>query len=418
MSCSEWKRVKLKDLCLKIGSGATPRGGASVYKETGITFIRSQNVYNNEFDYEGLVYIDDNAALKLKNVELKENDVLLNITGDSVARCTIVPKNLLPARVNQHVCILRADEEKVIPFFLKSYLVSSSMQKIMLSLAQSGGTRAALTKGMIENLEIELPPLEEQEKIVEVLSSLDYKIELNNEMNKNLDEMAQSIFKRWFVDFEFPNEDGQPYKSSGGEMVESELGMIPKGWEVNKLGKLVNLITKSEKPFNNEDILYEHFSIPAFDNNKLPIFENGKDISSNKYKIDSDCILMSKLNPDNKRIWNPYCTTDKSICSTEFMVYKPINKNQKSFIYEILNDKRFTEFLISNATGSTGSRQRVKPKDTLEYYIVIPKKNSIKDFINVISPIHYKMQLNIQNIKELNKLRDILLPRLMSGYIR
>ena len=100
------------------------------------------------------------------------------------------------------------------------------------------------------------------------------------------------------------------------------------------------------------------------------------------------------------------------------MVYKPINKNQKSFIYEILNDKRFTEFLISNATGSTGSRQRVKPKDTLEYYIVIPKKNSIKDFINVISPIHYKMQLNIQNIKELNKLRDILLPRLMSGYIR
>ena len=237
-------------------------------------------------------------------------------------------------------------------------------------------------------------------------------------MNKTLEEMAQSIYKRWFVDFEFPNEDGQPYKSSGGEMVESELGMIPKGWEVNKLGDLVNIITKSEKPFNNESILYEYFSIPAFDNNKLPVFEYGKNISSNKYIIDNHCILMSKLNPGNKRIWNPNCTTNKSICSTEFMVYKPISKDKKSFIYEILNDERFTDFLISNATGSTGSRQRVKPKDTLEYSIVIPDQDSIELFTNIINPIHYKIQLNIQNIKELNNLRDILLPKLMSGDIR
>ena len=112
-----WDIVKLGDVCSKIGSGATPKGGSTVYVEKGTTFIRSQNVYNLAFAYDGLVYINDDAANKLKGVTLEENDILLNITGDSVARTCIVPSNILPARVNQHVVIVRPREDALNPVF-------------------------------------------------------------------------------------------------------------------------------------------------------------------------------------------------------------------------------------------------------------------------------------------------------------
>ena len=108
---SEWKKVKLGESCIKIGSGATPKGGSTVYTSNGTSFIRSQNVYNLRFDYNGLTYINDEAAEKLKGVSVIENDILLNITGDSVARTCIVPNTILPARVNQHVAIIRAKSE-------------------------------------------------------------------------------------------------------------------------------------------------------------------------------------------------------------------------------------------------------------------------------------------------------------------
>ena len=286
-------------------------------------------------------------------------------------------------------------------------------------LAESrSGTFPQITFNELKIMDIELPPLEEQERIANILSSLDDKIELNNEMNKTLEEMAKMLFKRWFADFEFPNEDGEPYKSSGGEMVESELGVIPKGWEVKVISNLAKIMTKSEKPFDNEEILYEHFSIPALDNGKLPVFEYGSSISSNKYKIDNECILISKLNPNNKRVWNPHCVTNNSICSTEFIVYKAINNYPKSFLYEIINSDEFSEFLVSNATGSTGSRQRVKPKETLGFKVIIPPIDMIAAINNILEPIHRRVQENIQNSRELMELRDKLLPKLMSGEIQ
>ncbi|EOX0726646.1 restriction endonuclease subunit S, partial [Klebsiella pneumoniae] len=115
---SKWKTVRLGDYCIKIGSGATPKGGNSVYTDTGNTyFIRSQNVYNHGFNTNGLVFITDEAAFKLKNVDVQENDVLLNITGDSVARVCIAPGAFLPARVNQHVAIIRPKNDAFDPRF-------------------------------------------------------------------------------------------------------------------------------------------------------------------------------------------------------------------------------------------------------------------------------------------------------------
>jgi type I restriction enzyme S subunit len=200
---NDWKEISLKQVCQKIGSGATPRGGSSVYLESGeISLIRSQNIYNERFNPDGIVFISIDAAEKLKNVIVAEDDVLLNITGDSVARCCLPNPKYLPARVNQHVAIIRPKPDILDSRYLRYFLVSPQQQYFLLSLAGAGGTRKALTKGMIENLEILLPPLPEQRAIAQVLGSLDDKIALLRRQNETLEAMAQALFKSWFVDFD------------------------------------------------------------------------------------------------------------------------------------------------------------------------------------------------------------------------
>lgn len=174
-----------------------------MYLDMGeISLIRSQNVLNNAFSRSGLVYIDADAADKLSNVEVEEGDVLLNITGDSVARCCQVDPQVLPARVNQHVAIIRPLENILDPTYLRYFLVSAPMQNFMLGLAGAGATRNALTKGMIEDFDIPIPAVDVQKRIAHVLGCLDDKIELNRQINTTLESMAQALFKSWFVDFD------------------------------------------------------------------------------------------------------------------------------------------------------------------------------------------------------------------------
>ncbi|MBF4247665.1 restriction endonuclease subunit S, partial [Vibrio anguillarum] len=156
---------KLKDLTSKLGSGSTPRGGKEAYLSEGISLIRSLNVHDNSFVYKELAFISDEQAEKLRNVVVKERDILLNITGASVCRCAMVPSNVLPARVNQHVCIVRTDRKQLLPEFATRLLTSTSFKQMMMSIATSGGaTREALTKQQVENLSMIVPPMELQKK--------------------------------------------------------------------------------------------------------------------------------------------------------------------------------------------------------------------------------------------------------------
>lgn len=162
---------KLKDISQKIGSGVTPRGGDSNYIDKGVAFIRSMNVYNNTFKKENLVYIDKSLAKQLSQVELFSNDLLLNITGASVARCCIVPDDILPARVNQHVCIIR--QCRISNVFLEYCLTNESYQEYLLSLSnKNGATREALTKAQVENLEVIFPPLTEITRFVRIVHQI------------------------------------------------------------------------------------------------------------------------------------------------------------------------------------------------------------------------------------------------------
>jgi type I restriction enzyme, S subunit len=181
-----WQRVGLAEITTKIGSGATPRGGETAYLSEGITLIRSQNVYDFNFTDVGLAYINEHQAQRLANVEVERFDILLNITGASVARCCMVPARLLPARVNQHVMIIRADPLRVNPYFLLCAMNSDERKRQLLSYAHVGATREALTKELISRFEILLPDARTLHAFGEVARDLFAQGELLQEQNAKL----------------------------------------------------------------------------------------------------------------------------------------------------------------------------------------------------------------------------------------
>jgi type I restriction enzyme S subunit len=167
-----WEVKRLGDVTTKIGSGATPKGGKGAYKTEGIHLIRSLNIYDYSFHFDNLAFIDEGQAAELKNVRVQQNDVLLNITGASVARCAMVPSYLLPARVNQHVAIIRADEATVSPYYLLDAINSDFHKQQLLSYAQGGATREALTKETISDFEIVVPSTLVMNRYAGVASSI------------------------------------------------------------------------------------------------------------------------------------------------------------------------------------------------------------------------------------------------------
>ena len=184
-----WNVSDLGQLTIKIGSGATPKGGKEAYQTDGISLIRSMNVHNGKFEYKELAHISDEQAARLENVAVEENDVLLNITGASVARSCVVPTNVLPARVNQHVCIIRC-KDSIMPDFINSLLIDDNYQDLIWSIAGSGATREAITKQQVESLQIILPPISKQEEFSKFINRVD---KSKVAVQKSLDE-AQLLF--------------------------------------------------------------------------------------------------------------------------------------------------------------------------------------------------------------------------------
>ena len=198
-----WEEKTLKDVTTKIGSGATPRGGNESYKTEGISLIRSMNVHDFEFRQKNLAFIDDKQAKELNNVTLEENDVLLNITGASVARCCIIPKEYLPARVNQHVSIIRAKKEIIDTGFLNLLLTSKFYKDQLLFTGEQGATRQAITKAQLEVFRITFPKsLKTQQTIVQKLDALSAetkKLEsIYQQKINDLEELKKSVLQKAF----------------------------------------------------------------------------------------------------------------------------------------------------------------------------------------------------------------------------
>lgn len=427
---SGWKKVRLGDICTKIGSGATPKGGGESYCLSGISLIRSQNILDWNFSNNGLAFINEDQALKLKNVIIEKEDILLNITGDSVARACIVPLAVLPARVNQHVAIIRVDKTKANSYFI--LCVIQSIKPYLLSISASGGTRNALTKAMIEGIEINLPPLVEQERIANILGSLDDKIELNNKINKNLEEQASVLFKRWFVDFEFPDSNGNPYKSAGGEFIDSPLGATPKDWSVGKIGDLI-ISTLSgdwgkentEGNFVKDVYCIRGADIPEVSKGnmgKMPIrYILPKNHATKKLSSGDIVVEISGGSPTQSTgrvalIGSDFLSRfDKDMVCTNFCRAVKPKEGYSTYAYYLWKYLYVQDVMFSYENGTTGIKN-LDISGLLETeQVVIPDINTVAVFTEIINRFNKIIYSNAKQIQSLTHMRDSLLPKLMNN---
>lgn len=402
---SVWKKVKLGASCTKIGSGATPKGGATVYTNNGTSFIRSQNVYNLYFDYNGLTYISEEAADKLKGVSVLENDILLNITGDSVARTCIVPKAILPARVNQHVAIIRAKSELLNQRFLNYYLASPAMQVYMLNLAVGkGASRNAITKSMIENFEIPCPPLMVQCRIAEIISCYDSLIENYQKQIKLLEEATQRLYKEWFVDLRFPG-----YENT--KIVDG----VPEGWEKKEINEFISIL--SGYAFKSSSFVEDgDYKIVTIKNVQDGFFD-GKNLSHIREipsKMPKHCFLTTgdlllSLTGNIGRV----CMVIGNNCLLNQRVAK-IESVFPAFAYCLFRSENMFTSINNLANGV--AQQNVSPIKIGTLDIVV-NNEIISKFEKVVGNIQNQILVLYSQIEELTEARDRLLPKLMSGEI-
>jgi len=393
---SEWKEYKLVDLCTKIGSGATPRGGGESYKETGISLIRSQNVLDFQFSNSGLAFIDDEQAHELKNVIVKENDVLLNITGDSVARVCKVPKKVLPARVNQHVAIVRSDSKKLNSDFLLYYL--QNIKEHLLSISEIGATRRAITKGMIENIEINIPDISEQNSIASILSSLDDKIDLLHRQNATLEKMAETLFRQWFV--EEAKED----------------------WEEKTLEDILEFVVDNRgKTAPTSDSGIPLIATNCIKNNNIfPVYEKVRYVSQDTYDNwfrshpkPGDIIFVNKGTPGCINL----VPEPIDFCIAQDMIALRVDKNLVSnfYLFIYLRLETTQADIINSSVGTT--IPHLKKTDLLKFTLPVPPIQLMNKFTQSVEPLFLKMNNDQTQIRTLTALRDTLLPKLMSGEV-
>lgn len=241
-------------------------------------------------------------------------------------------ENLL---VSTGFTVVTVDTTIAYPYFIYYYLTQSSVIESLQAIAeQSTSTYPSIKPSDIEDIELDLPELETQKKIGSTLRMLDRKIALNEEINDNLEQQAQAIYHERFETVS-PND-------------------LPSDWRIVTLGEVATISNKSFNPLKEPEILLEHYSIPAFDEARFPVFELSTSIKSNKFIIDASCFMISKLNPTTKRVWKPYCLTGNAVCSTEFIVYKAKDQSITDFLYSVIDSGSFSDFMCSHVTGSNG----------------------------------------------------------------
>ena len=367
----------------KIGSGVTPRGGDSVYVPEGVALIRSQNVYNGEFSQDGLAHITDKQAEQMNGVSVLPEDVLLNITGDSVARCTIAPIEVLPARVNQHVSIIRPDRKKLLPKYLMYFLVSPAMQAYMLSIAGSGGTRNALTKGMIEKFDVPTPPITEQQRVVDILSAYDDLIENNRRRIKLLEDAASLLYREWFVHLRFP----------GHEHVKVVDG-VPEGWSRISLGELLTL--------------QRGFDLPASARVEggYPVYAaTGIHGRHNKAMVKGPGVITGRSGSLGKVLYSPddFWPLNTTLWVKDFKLVSP------EFAFFLLSGLNLEQF---NGGAAVPTLNR---NDVHRIEVRLPPQRLIEEFSEIVLVQLRQIEGLIRFNAKLCEARDLLLPRLMSG---
>jgi len=280
-----------------------------------------------------------------------------------------------------------------------------------------GSQTKFLTMPILNSIALRDLDFNKQESISNVLNCLDEKIEINNKTNTELEAMAKLIYDYWFVQFDFPDENGKPYKSSGGKMVYNEelKREIPKGWTNTPLSKITPVSNSSVNPADYPNKNFRLFSIPVYDATNTFGIEAGETIGSNKFLVEEEDILVSKLNPKFTRVI--FATDEEGlICSTEFVVWRTPNNGIKTFLYMLAISPHFKAHCTQSATGTSNSHKRVNPEVMVRFEIPFDKKVA-GALGRKLEPMIKAILNNQRENTELAKLRDWLLPMLMNGQV-
>ncbi|OIR41056.1 restriction endonuclease subunit S [Corynebacterium sp. NML130628] len=375
------KSLKLSDATIKIGSGATPRGGKSAYVGSGTAFIRSQNVLDLEITLDGLAFIDEAAASKLAGVTVKQGDVLINITGDSTARVALWDLDM-PARVNQHVSILRADPSLLNARWLQYWLVQPAVKNHLLVLASSGGSRPALTKTMLANLDVPLPPITQQNRIATVLGSLDAKIAANKHVVSASNELIRNLYRA-----------------------------LPASRRT--LNDVASLAKNNEQPHrflpDKRLVGLEHFDPKSL---WLPRSSAPETATSAKTEFQAGDTLFGKLRPYfHKVAIAPF----DGYCSTDILVLRAKNPLHSPLVAAAANSDAVVQQAVNCSNGTR--MPRAKWTDIEGHPIPDPDAPATLEFIGFAATLIQDATARLEENKALAKTRDELLPLLMNGKI-
>ena len=432
------------------------------WTDEGIVVLRNQNIRNGVLDLSTPSYTNEEDYKKrIKRAVPQAGDIVFTREAPMGEVC-IIPEGL-KCCLGQRQVLLRPKKD-VSGEYLFWALQSPHVQHQISWNEGTGTTVSNVRIPVLKALQIPRHP-EDESEVATYLTNLASKIELNRQTNQTLEQMAQALFKSWFVDFDpvfdnalasgmavndFPEAlqkkaeqrqqvqqqiangelDAKPLPEDIGQLFPSEFeqtdeptvginGWIPKGWSLDSFAMVATLKNKSIHPKKEPEKLWAQFSLPAFDNGKMPTHDLGIEIKSGKYKLSENTVLVSKLNPHTPRIWMPKVSdTDVSVCSTEFMPFEPVNNEHRVFVYSLMNSESVKSKIASRVTGTTGSHQRVSPKEVAVMPVLLPSLECITSFSNLIKSSFDKVELNLEQNIELTKLRDTLLPKLISGELQ
>lgn len=393
MKYSEWSKISLEKVILTQidNRGRNPEN----YLENGKFPVLDNFMIKNE-KYPNLKdtkrFIDELTYNTFIRNYLKKNDVVITLVGAGIGNVTMIPNDEVV--IIQNTLGLRCNEKMKNEFLY--YLLRYKYYEIIGF--NRGSAQPSIRKTDILSMSISAPNIQTQEKIINILSSLDDKIELNKKINNNLEELAQTLYKHWFVDFEFPNEEGLPYKSSGGEMVKSEFGLIPKGWEVKELGSACDI--KYGKNFPTKNLLQNGF--PVFGGNGVIGYSE-----SFIYKEPQTLVACRGAASGKVQVSLP-----KSFVTNNSLVLLHNNTLKYAYLKEFSISRGYYDFVTGSAQPQITIASISKCK------ILVPKYSVQQVFSDTLQET-YDMILNLDRQGEtLAKTRDLLLPKLMSGDLR
>ncbi|MGG7437004.1 restriction endonuclease subunit S [Chryseobacterium arthrosphaerae] len=414
-------KCKLRDISVLITKGTTPTTVGGEFSNEGIKFIKSESITGSKFlDKSLFSFISEDIDLKLKRSRIQKNDLLFSIAGAYLGKIAIATEEDTPANTNQAVAIVRVDSKKADVNYLYYFFSQKNINEYINKLS-SQSSQPNLNLELLGNLEFQNRNLVEQQKISSVLSALDDKIELNNKINTELELMAKTLYNYWFVQFDFPDEEGKPYKSSGGKMAYNEVlkREIPQGWEVKRLEEIENNIITGKTPstlvkdnfggdipfVTIDDIRKQLFII----NSDRKLSEKGAGTQKSKFLEIGDICVSCIGTVGVIGIVGKKCQTNQQI--------NTISKVKDYNRYFLLNAlKKYFEFNVAAKQGAVLSNMNKGEFSDIPI-LDCPKEIKTK-FLKIVMPFYDKLNLNLQQNQELASLRDWLLPMLMNGQVK